>query len=239
MFAPPASASSASAQMRSTASSSPAGPSSTGQVVSIVCARKTLRVDLAQPLELVVAQDRVRDHELACMLRCLVQQVALRADARFDAHHDGLADRVDRRVRHLGEELLEVRVEHRPPLGEDRQRQVVAHRPDRLLRVPRERSEDHLHVVLRVAEGELTLAQRLGRRARRHGRAGRSSSLTTSLRYHSGVRPPRRNGALHFLVRNDPAVLDVDEEQLPGLQPPLPHDVLAAAPRGRRSRTRG
>ncbi len=41
MFAPFASASSASAQIRSTASSRPPGPSSTGQVVSIVCARKT------------------------------------------------------------------------------------------------------------------------------------------------------------------------------------------------------
>ena len=42
MFAPPARASSASAQMRSTAGSSPPGPPATGQVVSIVCARKTL-----------------------------------------------------------------------------------------------------------------------------------------------------------------------------------------------------
>ena len=38
MFAPPASASSASAQIRSTAGSSPPGPPATGQVVSIAVA---------------------------------------------------------------------------------------------------------------------------------------------------------------------------------------------------------
>ena len=40
-------------------------------------------VDLAQLLELVVAQDRVVDHELARVLGRLVEQVALRADARL------------------------------------------------------------------------------------------------------------------------------------------------------------
>ena len=79
-------------------------------------------LDLAQALELLVEQDRVRDHELARVLGRLVEQVPLRADARRDAHHDRLADRVDRRVRHLREELLEVRVQERLPLGEDGQR---------------------------------------------------------------------------------------------------------------------
>ena len=41
MFAPAASAASASRQMRATAASSPRGPSATGQVMSIVCAWKT------------------------------------------------------------------------------------------------------------------------------------------------------------------------------------------------------
>ena len=162
MFAPPASASSASRADALDGGLEPAGPSATGHVVSIVRASEDVGVDLAQPLELVVAQDRVRDHELARVLRRLVEQVALGADARLDAHHDRLADRVDRRVRHLREQLLEVRVEERLPVGEDRERQVVAHRADRLLGVPRERREDHLHVLLRVAERELAPAQRLG-----------------------------------------------------------------------------
>ena len=42
MFTPRASASSASRQIRSSAASSPAVPSATGQVMSIVCALKTI-----------------------------------------------------------------------------------------------------------------------------------------------------------------------------------------------------
>jgi hypothetical protein len=40
-----------------------------------------------------------------------VQQVGLGADEGHQRHHDGLADRVDRRVGHLGEQLLEVVVQ--------------------------------------------------------------------------------------------------------------------------------
>ena len=87
-----------------------------------------------------------------------------------DAHHDRLADRVDRRVRHLREELLEVRVEQRLAAGEHGERRVVAHRADRLLGVPRERREDRLHVLLRVAEEQLARAQRLARRLGRRRR---------------------------------------------------------------------
>ena len=194
MFAPPASAASASAQMRSIAGSSPSTPSATGQVKSIVCALKTSESTCLQPLELLVAQDRVVDHELARVLRRLVEQVALRADERLDAHHDGLADRIDRRVRDLREELLEVRVHERPPAGEHGERRVVAHRADRLLAVDRERREHHLHVLLRVAEGQLQAAHRLaGARAPARARAGRRGARArgrTSRRTAGALRPP-------------------------------------------------
>ena len=167
MFAPAASATFASAQMRSTARSRPSAPSAAGHVVSIVHDLNTSELDAAQLLELAVEQDRVVDHELARVLGRLVEQVALGADARAHAHHDRLADRVDRRVRHLREELLEVRVEERLAAGQHGERRVVAHRADRLLGVPRERREDRLHVLLRVAEEQLPRAQRLRRRRRR------------------------------------------------------------------------
>ena len=182
-------------------------------------------VDLAQPFELLVEQDRVRDHELARVLGRLVEQIPLGADARLHAHHDRLADRVDRRVRHLREELLEVGVEQRLPVGENGERQVVPHRADRLLGVPRERREDHLHVVLRVAEGELALAQRLGGAGEvRPRRQILEPNDLVSIPL--GVRLPRGDRPLHLLVRDDPAVLDVDQEQLPRLQPSLPQHVL-------------
>ena len=225
MFAPAASAASASAQMRVTASSSASGPSATGQVVSIVWPWKTSvstwrsrSSSSSSRIGFAITSWR------ACSGR-LVEQVPLRADAGLHAHHDRLADRVDRRVRHLREELLEVGVEQRLPVGEDGERQVVPHRADRLLGVPRERREDHLHVVLRVAERELALAQRLGGAGEVRPRR-QILEPDDLVSVPLGVRLPRRDGPLHLLVRDDPAVLDVDEEQLPGLQPPLPQHVL-------------
>src|SRR4029077_9278217 len=40
-----------------------------------------------------------------------------------------------------------------------------------------------------------------------------------------GVRPARRDLALDLVVRDDAALLEVDEEELAGLEPALAHDV--------------
>ena len=145
---------------------------------------------------------------------------------RGGAHHDRLPDRVDRRVRDLREELLEVGVEQRRAVGEHGEREVVAHRADRLLGVQRQRREHRAQILLRVAEGELPQAQRL-LRARRaaSARAGRRAARSRA-RFHVGVRPAGRDLALDLLVVDDPAALGVDEEELPGPQPALAQDVL-------------
>jgi hypothetical protein len=104
------------------------------------------------------------------VLRRLGEQVALGADAGAQRHDDRLARGVDRRVGDLREELLEVAEQRRALIGEDRQRGVVAHRADGLLARARHRSVQHAQVLLRVAEGELALAQRqLGHRPRGRG----------------------------------------------------------------------
>ena len=63
------------------------------------------------------------------------EQVRPRTDERHERHHELLADRIDRRIRHLREQLLEVVVEDLRPVRQHRQRRVVAHRADRLLAV--------------------------------------------------------------------------------------------------------
>ena len=226
MFAPPASAPSASAQMRSSAA-----PEAVGSFVERPrrvdrVRAEDVRLDLAQPLELVVAQDRVLDDELARMLRRLVEQVVLGADARLHAHDDRLANRVDGRVRHLREELLEVRVEERLARGEDGERRVVAHRPDRLLGVARERREHDRHVLLRVAEQKLPAAERLRRRGRLHARRREVGQVPDVLLVPARVRPLPRDARLELVVGDDPPLVEVDEEELPGLQASLAHDRL-------------
>ncbi len=137
------------------------------------------RLDPPELFELLVAEDRVVNHELARMLGRFSEQVVLRADARLHAHHYRLADRVDRRVRDLREQLLEVRVEQGLATRQHGERGVVAHGADRLLRVAGERRKQHLHVLLRVPEKQLPFAERLRRRRwrRRAWEVGESHRL--------------------------------------------------------------
>ena len=117
--------------------------------------------DVPERLELAVQQDRLVEQQLVGVLGRLVEQVALVAEARREAHHDFLAQRVDRRVGDLGEQLLEVGEQRRRLIGEHRQGDVVAHRPHGLGAVLGHRGHQHPQVLLGVAEGALAQAQRL------------------------------------------------------------------------------
>ena len=112
-------------------------------------------VDLPELLELRVAQDRLRHDELVAVVGRLAQQVDLGADARLEAHHDRLTQRIDRGVRDLSEQLLEVREEGRALIGQRRERDVVAHRAGGLRRVPCHRDEQDVQVLLGPAESQL------------------------------------------------------------------------------------
>ena len=201
-------------------------------------------VDVAQRLELAVEQDRLFEQQLVRVLGRLVEQVALVAQAGREAHHDFLADRVDRRVGDLREELLEVGEQRRRLVGEHRQREVVAHRADRLGAVDRHRRQQHPQVLLGVAEGALAQPQRLvGERHFVRGRQVREGHGVARVPLAVGL--ARGDLALDLLVLDDPAPLEVDEEQLARLQAPeapdlLGRDVEQARPpsrarRGRRS----
>ena len=73
-------------------------------------------------------QDRLTDLEPHRRIDLVdVEQVGLGTDEGHQRHHDGFADRVDRRIRHLGEQLLEVVVERLVAIRQDRQRAVIAH----------------------------------------------------------------------------------------------------------------
>jgi hypothetical protein len=68
---------------------------------------------MAELLQLAVEQDRGLHRQLVRVLGRLGEQVALRAHPGAHAHHDRLADRVDRRIGHLREQLLEVAEQRR------------------------------------------------------------------------------------------------------------------------------
>ena len=90
-----------------------------------------------------------------------LEQIPLRPDRRPHVRHQFLANRVERRVRHLREELLEVLVEQPRLVREHGQRRVGAHRADRLLAGRGHRRDQEAQILLRVAERLLPLEDRL------------------------------------------------------------------------------
>ena len=193
-------------------------------------------VDEPQLRQLLVGEDRRRAHDLAARVGAGFEQVALGADRRVERRHQRFEVGVERRVRDLREQLLEVLVEHARPVGDHRHRRVGAHRAERLDRVARHRSDDEAQILLRVTEHALLLH---GRAVLRHERELRRQVVEV----HEPVVEPllvrmqRRELGLDLVVGNDAALLRVDEERAPRLEPALAHDVLGRARRARRPPT--
>ena len=182
--------------------------------------------DGADLLQVLVGEDRLAHLEaLAPALALDVEQVRPRPDERDEAHHQLLADRIDRRVGDLGEVLLEIGVEQLRLVGQRRDRRVVAHRADRLLAGHGHRRHQQLEVFLGVAEGLLAIEQRHvgARRAWRHRRQ--------VLEHDLGARQPLLVGlgagelGLDLVVGDDALLLEVDEQHLARLQAPLLDDA--------------
>jgi hypothetical protein len=102
---------------------------------SVLVSKLVLGVaDGADLLQVAVGQDRLAHFEALLARQALqVEQVRARADERDQAHHQFLADRVDRRVGDLGEVLLEIGVEQLRFVRQRRDRRVGAHRADGFL----------------------------------------------------------------------------------------------------------
>ena len=109
-------------------------------------------VDVAQLFQLLIGQDgRIQLH-LTTTLRRWLKQILLRA------HHDGgvghqlFANGVQGWVGDLGEELLEVVVEHLRPLGQHRQRGIGAHRADGLDTIQRHGGQHQAQVLVGISK---------------------------------------------------------------------------------------
>ena len=118
----------------------------------LAAADLVIGIDVDQLGQFVVAQDRLRQHDLAARLRRRVEQVALRADGALQAGHHLFADGVQRRVGDLGEQLLEVVEQHPRPRREHGDRGVGAHRAQRLGAGARHRRDQQVELLVGVAE---------------------------------------------------------------------------------------
>ncbi len=177
--------------------------------------------DRADLLEIAIGQDRLAHLEaLLAGGTFHIEQVRPRPDERDEAHHGLLADRIDRRVRHLREILLEVGVERLRLVGQSRERGVGTHRADSFLASDGHGRHEQLEVFLAIAEGLLSIEQR------DVGARGAGNDGLEVFEHDLGVLHPLRVGmrggelALDLLVGDDAALLQVDEQHLARLQAP-------------------
>ena len=130
-----------------------------GDVEGAVDDHRLPRVMRLQQCPVLVGEDRRIEHHDAVLPRVMIEDVAEIGEARLEAHHPRLAQRVDRRIGHLAEILPEEMAEHPRIIRDHRERRVVAHAADRLLGVVDHGCEQQLHVLHRQPGGDLPPAQ--------------------------------------------------------------------------------
>ena len=118
--------------------------------------------DVPDPRQLFVRDHGAIEPQQPRVLRRLGEQVALLAERGEERHHRALEDRVDRRIRHLREQLLEVVEEQPRTVGQARQRRILAHRADGFLAVADHRRDQDAEILAGVAEDLLAHEARLG-----------------------------------------------------------------------------
>ena len=172
-------------------------------------------------------EDRVLHLEHAAVVRLILQQITIGADVDGRIRDDLLAEGVDRRVRNLCEELLEVVEQQLVLLAEYRKRDIVAHRRGLLDAVLRHREDHGLHVLVAVAEDLIEAVTHL-LRVRRDlpVRDLQVLDVKEVPVEPLTVRLTCRIGFLALLVRDDALRLRVDEQHTARLESGLLHDVL-------------
>ena len=177
-------------------------------------------VDLHNLGELVVVDDRERQHQLAAALRTGLQQVPLRADRGPDRRDDLFADRVERRVGDLREQLLEVVEQHPRPLAEHGDRRVGTHRTQRFAAALGHRRHDQLQLFVGVTE-HLLAAQHGGMAVLDVFALGELGQVHETIVEPLLVRLRLRKITLDLIVFDDATLLGVDQEHLPRLEAAL------------------
>ncbi len=146
---------------------------------------------------------------------------------RLERHHERLADRIDRRVRDLREQLVEVRDRCGARSQSTASGVSVPIEPIGSLPVRAIGARITLHVLVGVAERALALA-RAAPTARRAARLGQRRRAVTNTFLSSHLRYGNRldDLALELVVVDDPALARVDDEHHARLEPALAAHVL-------------
>ena len=180
----------------------------------------------AEFFQIEVRQQRVGQLQHVTILGLFRENVALASDVADERHHDLFANRVNRRIRDLREELFEIIEERLRPVGKTSERSIRPHRAHRFLAFRGHGAENHAYILIAVAEGTLAAKQGLGIRLV-HAR-GSGQLIDRDLIVFEPLRIglPRCQSFLDFFI-GDYAPFDrIDQEHLSRLQAALHLDLL-------------
>ena len=185
-----------------------------------------LRVHMPDLIQGGIVDDRLVELDHAATLGRGVEEVGLGTQHRRGRSDNFLADRVDRRVGDLREELLEVVVEKNRLVGEHRKRGVRAHRADGLNSIPGHWAEDHALVFKGVTKRLLALEDRLVIRQVFGRRLWQVREQDMVLIEPLTVGARGADFFFDLFVGNDAALRGIHEEHLAGLHPAFFDDVF-------------
>ena len=110
-------------------------------------------VYVLQRRRLFIGQNGVGHPQAMGMAARGFEEVLLRADVALKAHDHLFPDRIDGRIGDLGEELLEVVVEHAGLVGQHREGRIVPHGSQGVAQLLHQGLEHEAHGFDRIAEG--------------------------------------------------------------------------------------
>ncbi len=182
--------------------------------------RRAVLVDVQELGQVVVVDDRHGEDDLAARVGRRLQQVRLGPEGRRQRGDQLLADGVERRVGHLGEQLGEVVVEEARPLRQDGDGRVRPHRPDGLGPGPGHGGDDEPELLVGVAE-QLLAPDHRGVLRGEHGARRQVVEVDLALLEPRGVGVLGGQGVLDLVVVDDATGLGVHQEHPAGLEASL------------------
>ena len=161
------------------------------------------------------------------MLRRLGEDVRLVADIRHDRHHEFLANRINRRVRHLRKKLMEEIEERATVPGEAGQRGVIAHGADRFMSSLGHRTHNELDVFERPSEtGPVGGEGAVVPHSRRHDFREESGDGNVVLLHPTAIGLPARVVGLEFRILHQPMLGEIKPEKRTGAKAPVAFDLF-------------
>ena len=144
------------------------------------------------------------------MFRRFREDVAVVSYVGHYRHFQLFADGVDRRIRHLREQLVEIVEQDARPPGKRRQRGVVAHCPYGLAAGFRHRAQNQVDVLRRPAESPHSVLQSAGVHYRRDDSGEQAHDGNVVFLYPAPVRTSARVSGLDFSVLHQAMALKIE-----------------------------